>query len=468
MPDHGNALVRRCGAEQTLTPQFTMKANSFNFVLILAMVAFTAMAYGTVHQPVIALFYVLVAVLVVSWAYQAMAAGSAALDRSALQLPLYLLAIYAFIQIVPFGSFSAAGLDNIPRTLSISPFDTELAGVHIAVAGILFSMMLVSLDRAERLRKAVTFLVLFGFAFAFFAILQSFLSPTRIFGIYERPSPFGTFVNRHNFAAYMEMTIAVPLGMLMAGAVERDRKLLFITAIGIMAVALLLSGSRGGLIALVASVALAAFLSTRRHGKRSKLIRFGLLAAIAAIVVGGTLLIGGESSFTRISDTASSGDISTNRTQIWDVTLKVIRENLPFGAGIGAFGQAYTKFDEGSGLERVEQAHNDYLQAAADAGIVGLLIGGSFLWLLWRQGRIGIASANGFRRGVAIGAAAGIFAILVHSLFDFVLHTTAVTVLFLLLVALLVAAGKKFRDDVPDIDRGRRERSRSNVRMMRR
>ncbi len=32
---------------------------------------------------------------------------------------------------------------------------------------------------------------------------------------------FGSFVNRHNFAAYVEMTIAVPLGLMFVGAVEK-------------------------------------------------------------------------------------------------------------------------------------------------------------------------------------------------------------------------------------------------------
>jgi hypothetical protein len=42
------------------------------------------------------------------------------------------------------------------------------------------------------------------------------------------------------------------------------------------------------------------------------------------------------------------------------------------------FGVAFTQFDTNSGLERVEQAHNEYLQVASDAGLVGIAIGGFF------------------------------------------------------------------------------------------
>ncbi|MEP6912259.1 MAG: hypothetical protein ABI923_05870, partial [bacterium] len=43
---------------------------------------------------------------------------------------------------------------------------------------------------------------------------------------------------------------------------------------------------------------------------------------------------------------------------------------------------------------------------------------------------------DGFRRGVSTGALAGCFAVLVHSFFDFTLHTTSNTLLFLVLAAL--------------------------------
>jgi hypothetical protein len=45
-------------------------------------------------------------------------------------------------------------------------------------------------------------------------------------------------------------------------------------------------------------------------------------------------------------------------------------------------------------------------------------------------------SKDDFRRGVAVGALAGCFAVLVHSFFDFTLHTTSNALLFLVLAAL--------------------------------
>lgn len=426
-------------------------ANKTVFYLICACIVLSTLAYGTVHQPTLAIFYAAIALMVILWAYDCFASRAIRYSEHLLQVPIYAAAVYGFIQIIPFGSQTeVAGLASVPRTLSAAPFATELTALHFLALAAFLSLVLIYVDSAARMRRLVAVISVFGFIFAFFAILQSVLSPTRIYGIFERASPFGSFVNRHNFAAYMEMTLALPLGMMLTGAVPRDKKLLYITGIVLMGSALLLSGSRGGLIAMLAGVCLLLVLTTETRGYRSIALKAGLSTLMALAVIAGAFFVGGETSFTRFAETANSGEVTTDRSHIWSITSRVIIGNLPLGGGLGAFGQAYSPYDDLSGLERVEQAHNDYLQIAADAGIVGVAVGFLFLFLLFRQARSSTAVKNTFRRGVAVGAASGIFAVLVHSLFDFVLHTTAVSVLFLAMMALLIAAGREYRDDIED------------------
>ena len=429
--------------------------NRIAYFLLIFTVIFTTVAYGTVHQPVIALFYFLVAAMVILWAIDGFVSGAVLISRSTLQIPIYAAALYGLIQIVPFGWYSENGVDGIPRTISLDPYSTQTNALHLLALGLLFSVMLTLLNSAKRIKRVVTIITVFGFIFAFFAILQGVLSPTKIYGIYERQfaQPYGSFVNRHNFAAYMEMTIALPLAMVMTGTIKRDQRLLYLTAILLMAVALFLSGSRGGFVSLVVELILLALMTASFRSRQKIALRFALAAALLVAVIAGTIFVGGESSLTRIAETASSKDVTTNRSHIWATTIDIIKHNLPLGDGLGAFGVAYTPSDTLSGLERVEQAHNDYLQTISDAGIVGLLIGGAFLFLLIQMGLRNIRRQNSFRRAVAIGASAGLFSVLVHSIFDFVLHTTAVAVLFLLLMALLAAAGHRYEDDIRDEDR---------------
>lgn len=418
---------------------------------MIAVIVVTVAAYGAVHQPILALFYVMIAVMLVLWAVDGFRSGVIRASLSKLQIPLYAAALYGLIQTIPFGTVGeVGGLADIPRTISLDPYATQMSALHFFALGLFFSLSLTLVDSADRIRKLAIVIAVFGFGYAFFAILQSVLSPGKIYGIYEArfAVPFGSFVNRHNFAAYMEMTIGVPLGMLFAGAVARDKRLLYITCIGLMGVALVMSGSRGGLVAFLAEVIFLVILTTGAQSRRGLILKVGFAAVLIAGIVIGSIFVGGESSLTRIAETAASGDITTNRSHIWAVTTSVIVQGMPLGAGFGALGVAYTPHDTYSGLARVEQSHNDYLQVAADAGLVGMVIGIFFLFWLFKQAFASANVENTYRRGVAIGAIAGCFAVLVHSIFDFVLHVTAVSVMFIVLMTLIVVCRERYDDDI--------------------
>jgi len=431
----------------------TTWANKILFFLLCATIVYTALAYGTVHQPTISVFYLLTVSVVFLWAIDAFSSGVLRFNKSLIQIPLAAAGLYGLFQTIPFGSLAeTAGVTGIPHTISLDPFSTQVAALHFFAYLIFLAALLTYVDSAKRLRAIVSFITIFGFAFAFFAILQAVLSPNKIYGIYESQFavPFGSFVNRHNFAAYMEMTLAVPLGLVFVGAIPRDKRLLYVTAIGLMGIALLLSGSRGGLISLLAEIFFLVILTTKTKSYGQFVLKIAFAVLLFATIVVGAILIGGESSLTRFAETATSQDFSTNRTHIWSVTMAVIKNNLPFGAGLGALGVAYTPFDSLNGFERVEQAHNDYLQILADAGIVGFLIGAFFVYKLFRTGLKNAKTSDTFRRGVCVGALAGCFAILVHSLFDFVLHITAVAFMFITLISLVVVSGNRNSEDVEE------------------
>ncbi|MFN2501496.1 MAG: O-antigen ligase family protein [Pyrinomonadaceae bacterium] len=427
------------------------RLNTLAFVLICVTVIGVTAAYGTVHEPVIALFYLAIVCLVLLWVGESWAAGTVRISSSPLQIPLLLLGVYGLLQTIPFGTIpDNTVIGDIDRTISLAPFATRATVLHIFVLSIFFAITLVSLDSAARLRRIVTVITVFGFIYAFYAILQNVLSPGAIYSIYVPRSgnPFGSFVNKHDFAAIIEMVIAMPLGMVFSNAVPRDRRMVYIVAIGLLGASLLLSGSRGGLVAVAAELILLVILTSDAKGWRNFVLKAGLSAALVVAAVGGAVFVGGDTSLTRLSDAARSDDRTSSRALIWDNTVRVIKHNFPLGAGLGAYPQAYARFDTESGSKRVEQAHNEYLQILADAGIVGAVIGALFLFWFYREGLKAARGQNPFRRGAAIGAFIGCFAILIHSMFDFVLHITAVSVMFLTLLSILIASGRP--DDVEE------------------
>jgi O-antigen ligase len=433
------------------------RISQLTFVLILITLVVTTLAYGAVHQPILALFYLTVGLMILLWTADCLVNGTLRFSRSTLQLPLVLLAVYGLIQAISLGTRP----DGSPWTISLDQFATQVTALHIVLLSAFFFLTLTYIDSAARLRRLATLITIFGAIYAFYAILQSVLSPDAIYGIYRPRSatPFGSFVNKHDFAAIMEMTMSVPLGLLFAGAVRGDKRLLYLVAILLMGASVVVSGSRGGLVTLFAGVIFLVIITTRSSGPRALLLKGSLAVFLVLGAIGGAVFVGGDTSLTRFADAAQQSNVTSSRSHIWSVSLDVIRSHLPFGTGLGSFGQAYTRFDTSAGQLRVNEAHNDYLQIVADAGVIGLVLGGWFLYLFVGQGKRSTATQNLSRRGIAFGALAGCFAVLVHSAFDFVLHITAVSVLFLTLLAMLVACSREYHDDIDDTPRSRRKGS---------
>ena len=277
----------------------------------------------------------------------------------------------------------------------------------------------------------------------------------------------------------MELTLAIPLGLLFSGAIEGEKKLLYIFAVGMMGMALILTNSRGGIISLVAEVfflVVIAGLGRRQHASepeekkrrvRSGIVRAALALALIIGILGGTVFFGGEQALSRFVGTVNTDDPTTGRAHFWSVTLDIIHAHPFIGTGLGAFGVIYTRYDSRNGLYRLEQAHNDYLQVLSDGGIIGAALGLFFIIALFRMGFARRETGDEFRRGVATGALAGCFAVLVHSFFDFTLHTTSNALLFLVLAALATLNGRVEMKSSLRRRRRRRSRPRRRKRLQR-
>jgi O-antigen ligase len=449
-------------------------ASRFAFLVICVAIVTSALAYGTVHYWALGLFNLGGLTLLVLWVLDAWRLGNLRVSRNVLQVPLLGALVLGLIQLLPFRDVSAEVtlVTGVANTLSYDPYATRLVLVQLATLLIYFSATLVFIDTPHRLHVLVRTIMIFGFLLAIFGLTQSFTSPTKVYWIRElnQSTAFGPFINRHHFAGYMELTIALPLGLLFAGAVDKEKRLLYGFVAGLMGVALVMTASRGGIISLVAEViffALATAIfrkqSDERHPRRmhrlkSLAVRAGLAVALLVSLFIGVLALGGELSINRlIVDSVNTNDPTTGRAHFWAVTLDIIKAHPLLGTGLGAFGVIYTRFDTRNGLFRLEQAHNDYLQVLSDGGIIGAALALAFVALLFYKGFVRARSRDDFRRGVALASLGGCVAVLVHSFFDFTLHTTSNALLFLILAALATMNGR-----VEDAPRRRRRRKSSS------
>jgi O-antigen ligase len=449
-------------------------ASRFAFLIVCLAIILSALAYGTVHYWALAVFFLGAITILVLWLVDSWSLGSFRISRNILQLPLLGMFLLGVFQLLPFRHPENVGTHSIPlvSSLSFDPYSTRFIMVQVAALLIYFAAVLIFTDTPKRLRLLVRTITVFGFFLAIFGLTQSFTSPDKVYWIREMPQSqaFGPFINRHHFAGYMELALALPLGLVFTGAIEKEKKLIYLFAAGLMAVALIMTNSRGGIISLVAEILfLVAFMGLgRRHKKkrdsaekkpriRSAALKAGLALALIVAMFGGVVLLGGEDALTRFVGSVNTDDPTTGRAHFWGVTVDIIKSHPLIGTGLGAFGVVYTGYDSRNGTYRLEQVHNDYLQVLSDGGIVGALIGLFFVVSLFRMGFSRRDSRDDFRRGVATGALAGCFAVLIHSFFDFTLHTPANALLFLVLAALATLNGRV--EDVQSRRKGRRRDS---------
>lgn len=444
--------------EEKGAPEGVSRFGGAIFFLLCFILIFSTLAYGAVEMWAFGFLSVLTVLVALFWLADAWFTREFRFDTNLLQLPVIGLILIGLIQLLPLRGADTGSALSIPAvsSLSINPYITRLAVVQLIIFLIFFAAAFTYINTAQRLRKIVTIVIVFGAVMAFFGILQRLASPEGIYGWRPTPQaiPFASFVNQHHFAAFMEMTIGLTLALLVGKGTEKDKRLLLIIAVVLMGIAILLTGSRGGVLSLlgvVGFVVLTNFLRKKDEdeeiSKEERRARFkrnlGLVGGALGLLVvlaGAVLLLGGDAPLSRGVGLTNHTDVSGGRLHFWSVALRIFLDYPILGAGLDAFGTAFPFYDTWNGTYRVEQAHNDYLQILADAGILGFIAVAAFIFLLFKQGlqRIGTEHSH-FRRSTAVGALAGCFGILIHSFFDFPLRTSS-NAFFFLLFAVFAAA----------------------------
>ncbi|HVQ38246.1 MAG TPA: O-antigen ligase family protein, partial [Pyrinomonadaceae bacterium] len=397
-----SALVHQEAAPGVTLPPTTLGirhtlASRFAFLLLCVAIILSALAYGTVHYWALAVFFLGAVLMLILWLADGWALGRIRISRNVLQLSLLGMFLLGLIQLLPLRSAETAGISSLPfvRSLSLDPYATRFILIQVAALLIYFAATLVFVDTPNRLRLLVRTITIFGFLLAVFGLTQSFTT-SKVYWIRELPQsqPFGPFINRHHFAGYMELAMALPLGLLFSGSLEKEKRFIYLFAVILMSVALIMTNSRGGLISLIAEilflVAVAGFRrrTTRRKSSekssriKSAVVRAGLAFVLVVSVLGAVTMLGGESGLTRLLGSLNTDDPTTGRAHFWSVTVDIIKTHPILGIGLGAFSVVYTGYDSRNGLFRLEQAHNDYLQVLSDGGIVGAALGLFFVFSL--------------------------------------------------------------------------------------
>jgi len=369
-------------------------------------------------------------VLLGLWAARQYLQRSVELVANPLLLPSGVFFLFILLQLVT--GWTSYRYATLTEALNLIP-----CGVLVLLAGEVFT-------RRRRLRHFVMAMSVYGFALALFALVQDLSNSDKIYWLVKArgisSAIYGPYANHNHYAGLMEML--VPLAVAAAFLESGAKRGLLLFAAAIMAVSVVFSRSRGGMLGLaVATIFVCAVLFRINRRGRSVFIILAITVAVAVMV----LFLANDKILQRLTETQDN-----YRLAIYGDCLRMWLHKPLIGFGWGTFPTVYTEFRTFFTNLFVNHAHNDYLELLVETGVVGIAIAVWFLFGIFRQGLRKIFDREDYEGSVlAIGVIAGVVALLAHSIFDFNLHIAANAALF---YSLCSAAAVPYRRRVRQLE----------------
>ena len=411
------------------------------FVALACLIPLTAVPYGTFEAWwkaafVCAVFGICVLAIIEYWI-----SGNHYVGPISILLPMLALAGFAYLQTVQWVRASDAW-----HTISADPYQTRFFVLQILA----LTVFLALLYRYASDEKSIWFLIhvviAVAVASAVFAMLRQTARQDAAFvlPLLKPGQGYGQFLNKNHFAYLMEMAFGLGIGVILARGVRPDRVMLYAALMFPIWIALVLSNSRGGILAMLTQVLIATLWFVRPRVA----LRAAVLGGIVVAVLLGTLWVGGDRLATNIESATThfSGDTTrdnASRNEIWRATLKMFAAHPIAGAGLGGYWIAITAFHDASGTLTPQEAHNEYLELLSSGGVIGLAIGIWFAVNVVRAVRKNLKNDHGQIRAFRYGAILGIAGVVVHSLVDFGLHMIGNAVVFMVLIAIVTTRTTK-------------------------
>jgi O-antigen ligase len=346
---------------------------------------------------------------------------------------------------LPMGVFAGLIVVQLAFRITAYPHDTgSLALQYFAYAALCFLAGQTLLRGAQARTLALIFSV-YGAALAAFALLQGISSNGKLYWMRQPRSGgwiYGPYVNHNHYAGLMEMLVPIPLIVSLTRLAPPKVRAVAAAAAAVMIGTIFLSGSRGGMLAIVAELIILAVLLVRQ--KRSLRTAIGI-GVFLALVAGLLVWIGGGELSQRIA-TAGPGhsELSSDiRTYINRDGLRMFLKKPVLGWGLGTFPVVYPEFRTFYTNFFVNEAHNDYLQLLVEMGALGFATMVWFVVTLYGRAFKKIKNwPTEISGAVTLASVLGLSGILVHSAVDFNLQIPANAALFYVLCT--VAASEPF------------------------
>ena len=281
--------------------------------------------------------------------------------------------------------------------LSLDPDTTWRMALKLLALALLFLVVYSTYRTHAQVRRAIWVMIGMGTLIALLGIAQRATWNGRFYWIGPTAPAsyaFGPFVNRTHFAGLIVVVAPMALALALAGRQPPERHRhshdwqarlrawnsreggptsLILWFVLLMGGAALVSGSRGGLLALLVALFLMGGLSARSrpgrgHGRRIALTT--VLIVLIAIWIGGDVLYG---TVVRLAEEISQPEESA-RLLIWADALRLWGQFPIFGSGLGTFGVVFPLVRTLPAPVTFTHAESDWVQLLTDTGVLGVLL----------------------------------------------------------------------------------------------
>jgi O-antigen ligase len=451
---------------------------------VLFLLVFTPLAYGTVEPWSEAIAELVVLGMGLVWVLGMLRDWEVRIELPPGWLPAYLLVVLVFLQAWPLPSALVGvvspwtlGLHQTAAAyvggsshlvpLSLAPHSTLREALKLGAVAAFFLVCYNAYRTRAQVRRALWTMMITGGAISLFGIVQRMTWNGRLYWIGPEaphrqafgPQAFGPFVNRAHFAGLATIIIAMAVTMLIGrGRPPRERshpafmsrwRSLFEGSLGVVLLvtmllggAVLIAGSRGGIIGLAATLLAMTVLAA---GDRSRQRSVGLV-----VCVGGVILVAGAwMGFEIVVYTATRFASETvtwegsMRILRWADTLKLIGQAPAVGTGLASFEGAFPVVRTIPYPARFTHAESDWVQMVSDTGIVGVVLAASAIGLLlWAGFRAWRASASPAERALRLGCLAAVIGTLVQAAPNYTLPVMSNQLYAALVASFLVASAR--------------------------
>src|SRR5229473_2785694 len=335
---------------------------------------------------------------------------------------------------LPIGIFGLLIVAQLVFRRSAYPHDTiSLLLQYIAYAMLCF-LACQTLLRSTQARRLAFVFSIYGATLAAFALIQGISSNGKLYWLRQPRNGgwiYGPYVNHNHYAGLMEMLVPIPLVLSVSHLASSRQRMLAAATAAVMASTIFLSGSRGGMLALLMELLIFAVVLVRRQRGIKTAVSVG---AFLLIVISLLTWVGGGELGRRVSSisTETRSEITGGmRLTIDRDALHMFAKKPVLGWGLRAFPVVYPQFRSFYTNFFVNEAHNDYLQLLVEMGLLGF---GAMLWFLIVVYRRAVSKIKDWTSDVSgtvtLACMLGCSGILVHSAVDFNLQIPANAALF--------------------------------------